>query len=197
MLWLLLVLILLAILLLPGLWVRQVLKKHSAPRDDFPGNGGEMALHLINKFGLKRVKVEETAAGDHYDPTTRTVRLTKDKLEGKSLTAVVVAAHEVGHAIQHAHGESLFSLRTGMATVTYWMQRVAPVALLLSPLLLTVSPPLARLLLIFAVGAMLMSTLMHLITLPVEWDASFGRETFDCFTSSYINGTGRLDFGVG
>jgi len=145
MIWLLLGLLLLAILLLPGIWVQHVLKRHSGHRKDFAGTGGDMARHLLSKMGLDSVLVEGTEAGDHYDPASRTVRLTKDKLDGKSLTAVVVAAHEVGHA------------------------------LLLAPLLAGVSPGFSRLALVVAVGAMLLGTLVHLITLPVEWDASFGK----------------------
>ncbi|MAD47625.1 MAG: peptidase [Oceanospirillaceae bacterium] len=175
MVWILLALLLLALLVLPGVWVKQVLRRHAGQRDDFPGTGGDMAQHLIGKLGLEGVRVEETAGGDHYDPSSRCVRLTKDKLEGKTLTAVVVAAHEVGHALQHARGEALFNTRTGLAHVAIWMQRIAPVALVISPLMATVAPGFARLTLILAVASMLMGTLMHLVTLPVEWDASFGK----------------------
>ena len=175
MIWLLLGLLLLAILLLPGIWVQHVLKRHSGLRKDFPGTGGDMARHLLSKMGLENVQVEATEAGDHYDPGSRTVRLTRDKFEGKSLTAVVVAAHEVGHALQHARREGMFQARTVFAVLAMWMQRIAPAALLLAPLLAGVSPGFSRLALVVAVGAMLLGTLVHLITLPVEWDASFGK----------------------
>lgn len=175
MIWLILMLLLLVILLGPGIWVQHVLKRHSGTRDDFPGTGGDMARHLLSKMGLEQVGVEATPAGDHYDPSSRTVRLTEDKLNGKSLTAVVVAAHEVGHALQHARREGLFQSRTALAIVAMWMQRIAPAALLLAPLLVGVSPLAGRLSLLVAVGAMLVGTLVHLVTLPVEWDASFGK----------------------
>ncbi|MCD8522637.1 MAG: zinc metallopeptidase [Saccharospirillaceae bacterium] len=175
MIWLLLAVIALAVLILPGVWVQHVLKKHSNPRDDYPGNGGDMARHLLAKLELHDVQVEATDQGDHYDPASKTVRLTSDKLNGKSLTAVVVAAHEVGHALQHARKETLFQSRTGFAVLAYWMQRIAPLALLLTPLLAAVTPVASRLALIIAVGAMLIGTLVHIVTLPVEWDASFGK----------------------
>jgi Zn-dependent membrane protease YugP len=88
----------------PQLWVQVVLRRHSEPRADFPGTGGEFARHLLTQLGLESVNVEPTDAGDHYDPASRTVRLTADRLYGKSLTAVVVAAHEDGHALQHRLG---------------------------------------------------------------------------------------------
>jgi len=175
MIWLLLALLVLAILILPGVWVQHVLKKHSAPRNDYPGNGGDMARHLLAKLELNDVQVEATDQGDHYDPRSKTVRLTSDKLDGKSLTAVVVAAHEVGHALQHARKEALFQSRTGFAVLAYWMQRIAPLALLLAPFLAVVAPVASRFALVVAVGAMLIGTLVHIVTLPVEWDASFGK----------------------
>ncbi|MDK2776925.1 MAG: zinc metallopeptidase [Pseudomonadota bacterium] len=174
MIWLLLLAVL-ALLLLPGWWVKQVLRKHSGERADYPGTGGDMARHLLHKLGLEYVAVEATAMGDHYDPGARAVRLSEDKLNGRSLTAVVVAAHEVGHALQHARGETLFSSRTGLAVLALWMQRIAPLALLLTPLLAATAPGASRLSLLIAVGAMLIGTLVHLVTLPVEWDASFGK----------------------
>ena len=175
MIWVILLLLVLALLLGPGIWVQQVLKRHSGQRDDYPGSGGDMARHLLSKLGLEQVGVESTPAGDHYDPGARMVRLTADKLDGKSLTAVVVAAHEVGHALQHARREALFQSRTALAVVAMWMQRIAPAALLLAPLLVSVAPVAGRISLLVAVAAMLLGTLVHLVTLPVEWDASFGK----------------------
>ncbi len=173
---LILVIVLLVLLLFaPSWWVQRVLRRHHTQRDDFPGTGGDMAWHLINKLQLHEVKVESTLVGDHYDPMTRTVRLTEDKLNGKTLTSVVVAAHEVGHAYQHAQREWLFQTRTGLALVSVWLERIIPLALLAIPLLAIVLPAAMRWGLLIAVVAMLLSTLLHFLTLPVEWDASFGK----------------------
>jgi len=173
--WFILFLTLLLTLSLPGIWVQHVLKKHSDPRDDFPGSGGEMARHLLNKLRISDVIVETTDQGDHYDPQGKAVRLTQDKLEGKSLTAVVVAAHEVGHALQHHNKEALFQSRTMLAHIAYWAQKTAPLALVVAPMLISVAPAASRWALLAAVGAMLLGTVMHLLTLPVEWDASFNK----------------------
>ncbi|MBE0483128.1 MAG: zinc metallopeptidase [Bacterioplanes sp.] len=173
---LILVIVLLVLLLFaPSWWVQRVLRRHHEQRDDFPGTGGDMAWHLINKLQLHGVTVESTLAGDHYDPMTRTVRLTDDKLNGKTLTSVVVAAHEVGHAYQHARREWLFQTRTGLALVSMWLERIIPLALLAIPLLALVFPAAMRWGLLIAVSAMLLSTFLHFLTLPVEWDASFGK----------------------
>src|SRR5690606_10281304 len=187
MLWIILGLGVLALLVLPGWWVKRVLRRHSDERPDYPGTGGDMARHLLGKLALEGVSVESTEAGDHYDPRSRTVRLTPDKLEGKSLTAVVVAAHEVGHALQHARGEALFHSRTLLAYLALWMQRLAPAALLITPLLVFFTPAVSRVSLIIAVGAMLVGTLVHLATLPVEWDASFGKALPLLQDGEYLN----------
>lgn len=175
MIWFVLLLLVFLALSLPGIWVQQILKRHSGERDDFAGTGGEMATHLLNRLGIGDVSVEETDQGDHYDPASRCVRLTKDKLDGKSLTAAVVAAHEVGHALQHHKKETLFQSRTVIAHITYWAQKAAPIGLVIAPMLISVAPGASRLALLIAVGAMLLGTLMHLVTLPVEWDASFNK----------------------
>lgn len=177
--WILVFVIVLGILFLPQWWVGRVLKKHENEREDFPGTGGELARHLINKQGLEGVGVEEAnllkGIGDHYDPVDKMVRLTPDKLNGRSLTAVVVAAHEVGHAIQHHNNEPTFNARIKAAKLANIAQRIAPVAFWLSPLLAIMNPAVSRITLMIAVISILASTLVHLITLPVEWNASFGK----------------------
>lgn len=187
MLWIVLGVGVLALLVLPGWWVKRVLRRHAGERPDYPGTGGDMARHLLGKLGLDDVTVASSDAGDHYDPRSRSVRLTPDKLDGKSLTAVVVAAHEVGHAVQHARGEPLFHSRTLLAYLALWMQRLAPAALLITPLLVFFTPAASRFSLIIAVGAMLVGTLVHLATLPVEWDASFGKALPLLQDGGYLN----------
>ena len=83
---------LLVLLLLfgPQLWVQRVLQRYSKPRVDFPGTGGEFAYHLLRQLHLDQVRVEASEQGDHYDPQSKAVRLTPDKLNGKSLTAITV-----------------------------------------------------------------------------------------------------------
>ena len=87
---------LLALMFGPSLWTKWVLRKHGRDRVDFPGTGGELARHLLDGYKLQDVPVEITDRGDHYDPTTRTVRLSEEFYHGRSLTAITVAAHEVG-----------------------------------------------------------------------------------------------------
>ncbi|BFM05320.1 zinc metallopeptidase [Halioxenophilus aromaticivorans] len=172
-------LIVLAAIILPGLWVKRILAKYSTPKDRYAdkGTGAELARHLLDQNNLQHVGVEPTETGDHYDPLTTTVRLTKDKFHGHSLTAITVAAHEVGHAIQHARNEHLFRNRLRLAKLAATGQKVGSAVILVAPVVtvLARSPALGALCLAIAIGSMLLSTLVHFITLPVELDASFGK----------------------
>ena len=88
---LIIILLVVALVVGPGIWVRRVLDTYSEPDDRYPGTGAELARHLLDLNGLQRVKVEEVPEGDHYDPGEKAVRLTPDKFAGRSLTAITVA----------------------------------------------------------------------------------------------------------
>ena len=162
----------------PQLWVQYVLSRYNRKDEpNFPGNGGELARHILNKYQLEEIKVEVTDQGDHYDPDARAVRLTRDKLEGRTLTAITVAAHECGHAIQHAAGERLFMMRSRIARSAIWAQRVGSFLLFAAPVvvLLFKVPSLAVINMVGAFLIMGFAVAMHLFTLPVEIDASFNK----------------------
>ena len=165
--------------MLPGLWVKQVMAKYSEPANRYreQGSGAELARHLLDRFGLSDVKVEETPAGDHYDPSEKAVRLSPDNYAGYSLTAITVAAHEVGHAIQDSRGESLFRARQGLAKAAIVGERLAGMLLVATPivLLLTRTPQAGAATILIGVLSMGLGTLVHMVTLPVEFDASYGK----------------------
>ena len=177
MLWVILIIILALCAVLPGLWVKHVMSKYTEPADRYrdSGNGGELARHLLDRFGLDDVKVEETPAGDHYDPVAKAVRLTPGNYAGHSLTAVTVAAHEVGHAIQDSRGESLFRARQKLAKAAIMGERLAGILLIAAPvvLVLTRIPQASAMTILIGVMSMALGTLVHLVTLPVELDASY------------------------
>lgn len=175
-----LILVLLLILLVfgPQWWARYTFRRYAKPLQRIPGTGGELARHLLDRFAMQSVGVEKTEAGnDHYDPQSRTVRLSPDNYDHNSLTAVAVAAHEVGHAIQHQRGEALLSLRTRLVHVATAAQKFGAAALVIMPIaaVLTRAPSAGLLLLVAGLGSMFLATLVHLVTLPVELDASFNK----------------------
>ena len=170
-------LLLLALVFGPGLWVRRVLARYSAPEDRYPGSGAELARLLLDSHGMKNVTVEETEHGDHYDPLAKAVRLTPDKFSGRSLTAITVAAHEVGHALQDHLAYPPLRIRTRLVRFIEPVQKLGAGVLLAAPLLaaLTRAPGLSLLMIVAGFATLLSSTLVHFVTLPTEIDASFAR----------------------
>jgi Zn-dependent membrane protease YugP len=169
--------ILLAVVFGPQLWVRHVMRRHGGERPDFPGTGGELARHLLDEAGLQAVKVEATDRGDHYDPDAQAVRLLPEHHDGRSVAAVAVAAHEVSHAVQHARGEPAFALRYSLARNLDWIDRVATVVMILAPVVFVVvrAPGLFALQMLAGILLLGMHVVVHLVTLPVELDASFAK----------------------
>jgi uncharacterized protein len=173
----LLLLLLLAVAYGPRWWIARVLRRHGTERSDFPGTGGELARHLLDEAGLGAVRVEPTALGDHYDPVARAVRLLPQHHDGRSVAAVAVAAHEVSHAVQHARGERAFALRCRLAGKIAWIDRIASATIVLAPVVFVfVKIPLLFALQMIA-GILLFASeiVIHVVTLPVELDASFGK----------------------
>jgi uncharacterized protein len=169
--------LLLALILGPHLWVRHTFATHSTERTDYPGTGGELAEHLIADLGLTGVRVEKTDRGDHYSPEDRAVRLTEKNLTGRSITAAAIAAHEVGHALQHRDGFRPLALRQKMIRHAIVIQKIGTIILMASPLVfaLTRAPALFLFELIAGLGIMASTVLIHAVTLPTEYDASFRR----------------------
>lgn len=169
--------LLLALIFGPQYWVKYVIKKHSVERSDFPGTGGELAQHLLEELKISNVKVEETKLGDHYDPRDHMVRLLSTNHEGRSVTAVAIAAHEVGHAIQHHEGNTLLTLRQKLVIFASVTDKFAAVFFFLAPILgIVVKSPAAFLgVIVIGIGFIAIRLLVHLVTLPVEWDASFAK----------------------
>lgn len=169
------VLALLALIFGPQFWVQYAMKKHGDERPDLPGTGGELARHLLDVAGLASVAIEETDIGDHYDPEERVVRLLPQNVHGRSITAVAIAAHEVSHAIQHAREEPGFMRRNAVVGKVIWIDRIATIILLTTPLLavLVKAPILIALQIGLGLTLLLVRVAVHLVTLPIEFDASF------------------------
>ena len=171
------VLIVLALIFGPSLWVKFVMRKYSLEKPEIPGTGGELAKHLIERFSLKDVTVEVTELGDHYDPIEKKVRLSREHYESKSLTAIAIAAHEVGHAIQDQQGDKRLATRTKMAPVVDKVARWSVAIIYLSPVIgiITRHPMPFSLLLLLGLCGFIARMMVHVVTLPIEFDASFSK----------------------
>lgn len=159
----------------PRLWANHVLGRHNQADDTLPGTAGELARKWLDDNRLQTVRVEVTDLGDHYDPQSGTVRLSRDKFDRKTLTAITTAAHEVSHALQHASGNQFFIWRMKLGKLALAVGEIGIVLLIAIPSAAFITrrriPPM---LMGTTISTMVVSGLAaQLVALPTELDASF------------------------
>ena len=160
-----------------GLWaqsrVRGAFKKYSRVATMRGMTGAEVARQLLNSQGLYDVTIEETRGtlSDHYDPRSRTLRLSSDVYNGQSIAAAGIAAHEMGHALQHAQGYSALQLRSAIVPAVQFGSWLGPLVFFAGFLLSGVATIFTSLAWV-GIALFALTTLFTLITLPVEYDAS-------------------------
>ena len=167
----------LALIVGPGLWVKAVIARYSHPANRYSLSGGEFARQLLDQLGLKHVRTEVTESGDHYDPLKKAVRLSAQNFDGHSLAAVTIAAHEVGHAIQDAKGFKPLRWRTRLVRWVGPVEKVGAGLLMVAPftVALTRAPVVGLITLLGGFLTLGSGAAVHFLTLPTEFDASFGR----------------------
>jgi len=174
----------------PQMWVKYVMKKHHRDDPAMSGTGGELAEHLISRFRLEGVIVESTEEGrDHFDPAARAVRLSPSNYKGRSVTAVAVAAHEVGHAIQFHRNEAIFELRQKYMPTAARFSKIGVALMVSVPVAAMVlrSPIAIGIVIGLSVLFQLLGALAYLIVLPEEWDASFNKALPILVDGEYIS----------
>jgi hypothetical protein len=136
-------------------------------------SGRDMARRIMSRNGVTDVEVEPVAGmlSDHYDPRTRKVRLSEPNYAGGSISSIAVAAHEVGHVLQHHEGYFPLQLRSGMAPVV-GVASTAAMPLFIIGLLFGAGASWGGLLMDLGILFFAGAVLFHLVTLPVEFDAS-------------------------
>lgn len=155
-----------------AMWAQTKVKgnfyKYSRVQASAQLTGVQVARRILDQHGLYDVTIERSNRGDlsdHYDPRSKTVRLSGPVYSGASISSLSIAAHEVGHAIQHAQGYSMLKFRSALFPAANIGSRMAPWLLLLGfftfPSLIGVG-----------IGLFSAAVLFQLVTLPVEYDAS-------------------------
>jgi uncharacterized protein len=135
-------------------------------------SGKEIAEKMLrdnNIFDVRILSVEGQLT-DHYNPTDKTVNLSPDVYQGRSVSAAAVAAHECGHAVQHAVAYSMLGFRSAMVPVLNIANNFMPIALSVGVMILYSTGN--RLVLMVGVVMFALATLFSFVTLPVEFDAS-------------------------
>ncbi len=169
------------LLLLPAmgfaLWAQHKVKSTYEQFSTVPAANGltgrEMASTIMNRNGVGDVNIEPVAGvlSDHYDPGAKSVRLSQGNYGGRSIAAIAVAAHEVGHVLQHHQGWFPLVLRSQLAPVAGFGSMLA-MPLFFIGLIFGAQLPFGTLLMDIGILFFAAAVLFHVVTLPVEFDAS-------------------------
>ncbi len=165
---LLLIILIISLPLISQLYITVTYKKTSNIEFRSDTTGYDVARNILDKNGLNNILVVETngTLTDHYDPTRKVIKLSKDIYHGNSVASASVAAHEVGHAIQDKEGYTFLKIRHAIFPVVSFLDRISYIVIFLGFLLEYMNLVYFG---IFAVGA---GVLFQIITLPIEINAS-------------------------
>jgi Zn-dependent membrane protease YugP len=159
--------------LLIGIWAQIKLTsaygKYSQVAVESGMTGAAAAREILDQAGLTNVPVEEIPGrlSDHYDPAKRALFLSSDNFNGRTVAAVGVAAHESGHALQHQAAYGLFNFRMAIVPITQFANAAYAGIFLIGMFM-----GLLKIVLPIIIATFAVMTLFHLVTLPVEYDAS-------------------------
>ncbi len=166
--------ILTAILSFVGMWISSKLKskfnQYSQMELASGKSGREIAQEMLHYYNISDVKVVEGNGflSDHYNPLTKTVSLSPEVFQGKSVSAAAVASHECGHAVQHDTAYAMLQLRSAVVPAVKYASMAQQYLLMIALMLFSTIPQL----LLVVIIAFAVTTLFSFITLPVEFDAS-------------------------
>ncbi|ULQ51258.1 zinc metallopeptidase [Flavihumibacter fluvii] len=150
--------------------LRSKIKKYSETPMRSGLSGKEVAERMLRESGIFDVRVvpADGFLSDHYNPITKTVSLSTEIYEGRNVAAAAIAAHECGHALQHATGYPWLTMRSKLVPAVQFSSNIVQWVLLAGIFLINVFPGL----LLGGIVLFAVTTLFSLITLPVEFDAS-------------------------
>jgi uncharacterized protein len=173
----LLTLIGLPLIYLPQWWVKKTISRYEQQPISIGLTGLEIATRILQQHGINDVQVEsvEGTLSDHYDPSSKTVRLSLANYTGKTVSSTAIAAHEVGHALQHAADFAPVLWRSAMVPAVNLGSQLGPMLIFGSVILGSfhfLAPEMTFLVGCTGIVFFGLSVLFHLVTLPVELDAS-------------------------
>ncbi len=160
------------------LLTRGIFKKYSTVPASSGMTGAQAAARMLQSQGVFDVKIEriEGFLSDHYDPSAKVLRLSPDVYDSNSLSAIGVACHEAGHALQHAHAYAPLALRTVLVPVAQFGSKASELIIFAGMLLMMFAGHghggLGLMLLKVGIVFFSATVVFTLVTLPVEWDAS-------------------------
>ena len=156
------------ITIIAQIYVNSSYSKYKKIKNSKEITGAEVAREILDKHGLSNIYVTETRGflSDHYDPTRKVIRLSKEVYSGTSIASVSVAAHEVGHAIQDKEGYGFMRFRSAMFPLVNLSSKAGYFAILIG-IIFSITD-----LIWIGIALEMVILLFQLVTLPVELDAS-------------------------
>lgn len=159
--------------------VKRTFKKYETIGTQSGLTGAESARLMLERAGVTNCRIEPIAGrmSDHYDPRDRTLRLSEPVYNARSISAIGVACHEAGHALQHAQGYKWLQMRSSMVPVTNIASKMSMPVLMVGMMMLSLAPVLGQWVVLAGVALFAAAVVFSVITLPVEWDASARAKT--------------------
>jgi hypothetical protein len=185
-------LIIMGLFSLAGFLVSNRLKSKFAKYSQVPTRNGqsgyEIAEAMLAHYGIRDVQVVEGQGflSDHYNPQTKVIALSPEVYHGRSISSASVAAHECGHAVQHAEAYSMLTLRSRLVPAVQFSSNIQQ--FLFIGAMLGIGSNFGNILMLIVVATFGMTALFSLVTLPVEFDAS-NRALAWLDSSNYMSGS--------
>ena len=164
---------------LASMMVKSTFKKYETVGTQSNLTGAEAAQLMLQRSGVTNCRIEPVPGrlSDHYDPRDRTLRLSEPVYASRSISAIGVACHEAGHALQHAQGYKWLKMRSAMVPVTNIASKMSMPVLMVGMFLLSMAPVVGQWVVLVGVALFAAAVVFSVITLPVEWDASARAKT--------------------
>lgn len=173
--------------------VKNTFNKYASKRSIRGLTGAQAALNILQSNGITNIRIERVSGtlSDHFDPKTNTIRLSDDVYDSASIASIGVACHEAGHAVQHATHYLPIKLRAAVIPITNFGSKLA-MPLIVIGLLLSFLGNYSYTLVYIGIGCFALTLLFELVTLPVEFNASYraiqGIQQSNLLTTDEIKG---------
>lgn len=159
---------------LASFMVKSTFKRYETVGTSSNMTGAEAANLMLQRQGVTDCRIEPVSGrlSDHYDPRDKTLRLSEPVYNARSISAIGVACHEAGHALQHAQGYKFLQMRSKLVPVTNISSKMSMPVLMGGMILMSLAPALGTPVVLLGVALFSAAVVFALVTLPVEWDAS-------------------------
>lgn len=164
---------------LASMMVKRTFAKYENVGTQANMTGAEAAKLMLERQGVTDCSIEAVSGrlSDHYDPRVKTLRLSEPVYNARSISAIGVACHEAGHALQHAQGYRWLKMRSTLVPVTNISSKMSMPVIMVGGLLMSLAPVFGMPVLLLGCALFAAAVLFSVVTLPVEWDASARAKT--------------------